>query len=266
MSDILKEICGRKSVHVAECEREKPLSLLEPIAKAADPARGFGAALAAKDAAGQYPMITEIKRASPSAGLIREDFNPAELATAYEAAGAACLSVLTDTPYFQGDDDHLGQARAACALPVLRKDFMVSTYQITESRALGADCILIILSAVDDSLAAEMESAAMSYGMDVLVETHDEAEFERAMKLQSPLIGINNRDLKIMKTDLATTARLAAMPHDGRRIISESGIGDRADLARLWADGARGFLVGERLMRENDLQQAASNLIGQGRD
>lgn len=265
MADILQEIVERKRAHVAACEQNQPLSELEPVAKAADPPRGFGAALAAKDVAGKYPMITEIKRASPSAGLIREDFNPAELATAYEAAGAACLSVLTDAPYFQGDDDYLAQARAACALPALRKDFMVSPYQIVESRALGADCILIILSAVDDTLAEEMEATAMSYGMDVLVETHDEAEFERAMKLKSPLIGINNRDLKIMKTDLATTGRLAAMDHDGRRIISESGIGDRADLARLWADGARGFLVGERLMRERDVQQATSQLIGEGR-
>ena len=265
MADILQKIVDRKRDHVAACEREKPLSLLEPAAKAADPVRGFGAALAAKDAAGQYPMITEIKRASPSAGLIREDFNPAALAAAYQAAGAACLSVLTDAPYFQGQDAYLGQARSACSIPALRKDFMVSPYQIVESRALGADCILIILSAVDDILAAEMESTAMSYGMDVLVETHDEAEFERAMKLQSPLIGINNRDLKIMKTDLATTGRLAAKPHSGRRIISESGIGDRADLARLWAEGARGFLVGERLMREDDVQQAASKLIGKGR-
>lgn len=265
MADILQEIVDRKRDHVAACEREKPLSMLEPVAKAADHVRGFGAALAAKDAAGQYPMITEIKRASPSAGLIREDFNPAALAAAYEAAGAACLSVLTDAPYFQGVDAYLGQARGACSIPALRKDFMVSPYQIVESRALGADCILIILSAVDDILAAEMESTAMSYGMDVLVETHDEAEFERAMKLQSPLIGINNRDLKVMKTDLATTGRLAAKAHAGRRIISESGIGDRADLSRLWADGARGFLVGERLMREDDVQQATSKLIGEGR-
>lgn len=265
MADILQEIVDRKREHVAACEREKPLRMLEPVAKAADPVRAFGAALAVKDNAGQYPIITEIKRASPSAGLIREDFNPAALAAAYEAAGAACLSVLTDAPYFQGQDAYLGQARAACSIPTLRKDFMISPYQIVESRALSADCILIILSAVDDVLAAEMESTAMSYGMDVLVETHDEAEFERAMKLQSPLIGINNRDLKIMKTDLATTGRLAAKAYVGRRIISESGISDRADLARLWHDGARGFLVGERLMREADVQQAASKLIGEGR-
>lgn len=265
MTDILQEICDRKRAHVAACERAKPLGVLEPIAKAAGPTRGFAKALTAKDAAGQYPMITEIKRASPSAGLIREDFNPGELAVAYETAGAACLSVLTDGPYFQGEDGHLAEARAACALPALRKDFMVSPYQIVESRALGADCILIILSAVDDVLAAEMESTAISYGMDVLVETHDEDEFERAMKLSSPLIGINNRDLKVMKTDLATTGRLAANAPEGRRIISESGIGDRADLARLWNDGARGFLVGERLMRQTDVRQATANLIGEGR-
>ena len=265
MADILKEIVDRKREHVAACERAKPLSVLEPIANAADPVRGFGAALAAKDHAGRYPTITEIKRASPSAGLIRKDFNPAILATAYEAAGAACLSVLTDAPYFQGMDAYLGQARGACSIPVLRKDFMISPYQIVESRALEADCILIILSAVDDILAAEMESTAMSYGMDVLVETHDVAEFERAMKLKSPLIGINNRNLKNMKTDLATTGQLTAKAHAGRRIISESGIGDREDLARLWADGARGFLVGERLMREDDVQKVTSNLIGEGR-
>lgn len=265
MTDILQEICDRKRAHVAACERAKPLSVIEPIAKHADAPRGFGAALVAKDAAGQYPIITEIKRASPSAGLIRENFNPAMLAAAYEAAGAACLSVLTDGPYFQGEDDHLRQARSACALPALRKDFMVSPYQIVESRALGADCILIILSAVDDVLAAEMEATAMSYGMDVLIETHDEDEFERAMMLKSPLVGINNRDLKVMKTDLATTGRLAANAPKDRRLISESGISDRADLARLWNDGARGFLVGERLMRQDDVRQAAADLIGEGR-
>lgn len=265
MADVLAEICAVKRDHVAAAKRERPLGDVEAAAREASPPRGFAAALAAKERAGKYPVITEIKKASPSAGVIRPDFNPATLAKAYETAGAACLSVLTDGPYFQGDDRHIGQARDAGGLPALRKDFMIDPYQVTEARALGADCILIILAAVDDTLASELEDAALGLGMDVLIETHDAAEFERAMRLRSTLVGINNRNLKTLSVDLQTTIDLAAKAPDDRRIISESGIGSNADLERLWAAGARGFLVGERLMREADVCAAAARLIGEAR-
>lgn len=265
MADVLAEICAVKRDHVVAAKRERPLAELEAAAKHAAPPRGFGAALAAKERAGMYPVITEIKKASPSAGVIRADFDPATLAKAYEEAGAACLSVLTDGPYFQGDDRHVGQARDAVGLPALRKEFMIDPYQVAEARALGADCILIILAAVDDALASELEDAALSLGMDVLIETHDAAEFDRAMRLRSPLVGINNRNLKTLSVDLQTTIELAAEAPKDRRIISESGIGSNGDLERLWAAGARGFLVGERLMREADVSAAAARLIGEAR-
>lgn len=265
MADILAEICDRKRAHVADCKGRRPLAELEAAAKASPPPRGFAKALAAAEAAGRYPVITEIKKASPSAGLIRPDFDPATLARAYEAGGAACLSVLTDTPYFQGEDAHVGAARAACALPAIRKDFMVDPYQVAEARALGADCILIILAAVDDVLARELEDAAFAHGMDALIETHDAAEFERAVAMRSELIGVNNRNLKTLKVDLATTFELAKLAPPGRRLISESGIAAHDDVVRLWAAGARGFLVGERLMRQPDVQAAAADLIGEAR-
>ncbi|MGZ0189735.1 MAG: indole-3-glycerol phosphate synthase TrpC [Alphaproteobacteria bacterium] len=265
MSDVLAKICDTKRVHVKACKRTHPLAQVEIAAKNASPARGFGAALASKDAAGRFPVITEIKKASPSAGVIRADFDPAQLASAYETAGAACLSVLTETPNFQGADEHVRMARNAGALPALRKDFMIDPYQVVEARALGADCILIILAAVDDALAKELEDTAYAHGMDVLIETHNGEEFDRALKLRSPLIGINNRNLKTLNVDLETTVSLAPQAPADRRIISESGIGSNDDLKRLWDAGARGFLVGERLMRQANVTQAAKELIGEGR-
>lgn len=265
MADVLAEIVAAKRGHVDAAKRARPLGSVESAAKATPPPRGFAKALASKEAAGRFPVVTEIKKASPSAGVIRADFDPAALAQAYEAAGAACLSVLTDAPYFQGDDGDIARARDGAALPALRKDFMIDPYQVAEARALGADCILIILAAVDDGLAAELESAAFDLGMDVLIETHDRAEFERALGLRSPLIGINNRNLKTLAVDLQTTVDLAAEAPAGRRIVSESGIGSNDDLKRLWDAGARGFLVGERLMREADVRAAAARLIGEAR-
>jgi len=265
MADVLAEICAVKRDHVDATRRERPLATVETAAKSAPPVRGFAEALATAETAGRYPVITEIKKASPSAGLIRPDFDPAALAAAYEAAGAACLSVLTDKPYFQGDDGYIELARNACALPALRKDFMIDPYQVVEARALGADCILIILAAVDDGLAAELEATAFAYGMDVLIETHDAAEFERALKLKSPLLGVNNRNLKTLSVDLQTTIDLAKAAPADRRLISESGIGGHDDLIRLWAGGARAFLVGERLMRQADVTAAARALIGEAR-
>lgn len=262
MADILAEIVETKRRHVAASKAARPLADVEAAARAATPVRGFAAALAAKEAAGAFPVIAEIKKASPSAGLIRPDFDPAALAQAYAAGGAACLSVLTDAPYFQGDDSYIAMARDASGLPALRKDFMVDPYQVVEARALGADCILIILAATDDALARDLEATAFDQGMDVLIETHDAAEFQRALQLKSALIGINNRNLKTMAVDLATTATLAGRAPAGRRIVSESGIKSNDDVRALWADGARGFLVGERLMREADVQAAVARLIG----
>ena len=265
MADVLQEICDAKRAHVAARKQTMPIGEVEAAARAMPAPRGFASALEAKHAAGGFPVITEIKKASPSAGVIRPDFDPATLARAYEAAGAVCLSVLTDKPYFQGDDGDIERARSACALPALRKDFMVDPYQVAEARMLGADCILIILAAVDDALAAELEAAAGDYGLDVLVETHDAEEFDRALKLSSPLLGINNRNLKTLSVDLATTTTLAPEAPAEKRVISESGIGSHDDLKRLWDAGARGFLVGERLMREADVQAAAAGLIGGAR-
>lgn len=254
MTDKLAEICAVKRAHVAAKKREGL-----PDRSPTSP-RGFRAAL---ETAPGYALIAEIKKASPSKGLIRADFDPPAHARAYEAAGAACLSVLTDAPYFQGDDAYLVAAREAVALPCLRKDFMVDPWQVAEARALGADAILIIMAALDDALAAEIEAEAEALGMDVLVEVHDETELDRAMThLQSTLIGVNNRDLRSFTTDLSVSERLAALVPDEVLLVSESGINAPSDLTRLSASGIDAYLVGESLMREADIEIATRHLLG----
>ncbi len=260
MTDKLTEICDTKRLEVAARKALAKLGELDARAAAQSAPRGFEAALRAK-AAGGYALIAEIKKASPSKGLIRADFDPAAHAQAYQAGGAVCLSVLTDAPYFQGHEDYLIAARAACELPVLRKDFMVDPWQVAEARAIGADAILIIVAALDDRMMAEIEAAALERGMDVLVEVHNEAEMEQASRLKSRLIGVNNRDLKRFVTDLATTERLAALAPEGTLLVSESGINHHADLLRLEASGIRTFLVGESLMRQADVTAATKALL-----
>ncbi|MBY0620728.1 indole-3-glycerol phosphate synthase TrpC [Sphingomonas ursincola] len=256
----LEEICEVKRQEVARRKTLVSQTELDRRAAAATAPRGFVRALKDKARDG-FGLIAEIKRASPSKGLIRADFDPASHAAEYQAGGAACLSVLTDEPYFQGHDDYLIAARAACDLPCLRKDFMVDVWQVAESRALGADAILIIVAALDDATMAAIESAAFDHGMDVLVEVHDEAEMERALKLKSPLIGINNRDLRSFVTDIATTERLVGMIPEGRIAVSESGINSHGDCLRLSNHGVRSFLVGESLMRQPDVTVATRTLL-----
>jgi indole-3-glycerol phosphate synthase len=259
MTDKLAEICATKRIEVAA---RKPLGLAHwPMPS---PVRGFEAALRAK-AESSFALITEIKKASPSKGLIRADFDPTAHARAYQAGGAACLSVLTDAPYFQGHEDDLVAARSACELPVIRKDFMVDPWQCAEARAMGADAILIILAALEDAAMAEIEDAALAEGLDVLVEVHDEAEMERALsRLKSKLIGVNNRNLKTFEVDLATTERLAAMVPDDLLLVCESGISTYADCQRMAAAGVRTFLVGESLMRQDDVENATRMLLTGG--
>ena len=258
--DKLQEICTTKRGEVAARKAATTLAELDARSREQTAPRGFEAALRTRAANG-FALIAEIKKASPSKGLIRDDFHPAEHARQYEAGGASCLSVLTDAPYFQGHEDYLVAARAACTLPVLRKDFMVDPWQVSEARAIGADAILIIVAALADGQMAEIEAAAGERGMDVLVEVHDAAEMERAARLKSRLIGVNNRDLKRFVTDLAVTERLAPLAPEGTLLVAESGINDHTDLVRLAACGARTFLVGESLMRQADVTAATQALL-----
>jgi len=261
MPTILDRICAEKRKQVAEHKIHRPIQELLKRAQDQAPPRGFARALADKAESGGFGVIAEIKKASPSAGVIRPNFEPAQIARAYQRGGAACLSVLTDPRFFQGSDADLGAARSACELPALRKDFMVDPYQIVEARALGADCVLLIVAALEDVELAQMEEIAHGYGMDVILEVHDEAELERALRLKSPLIGINNRDLKVMRTDIATTERLVPLLPSDRIAISESGLESPGDLKRMADVGVRRFLIGESLMRRTDVEEALRVLL-----
>jgi indole-3-glycerol phosphate synthase len=258
---ILEEIRAYKLADIAMRKAARPIDVLEGDARAAGPVRGFAAALQRATSTGNYGLVAELKKASPSKGLIRADFDPPELAKAYEAGGATCLSVLTDGPSFQGEDSFLVAAREAVRLPILRKDFIYDPWQVVESRALGADCILIILAGLSDAQASEVEDTARTWGMDTLIETHTQEEVERANLLKSPLIGINNRNLNTFETDLQTTKKLARYVQADRLIVSESGFRDRQDLAQMARYGIRCFLIGEALMREPNVEVATRELL-----
>ncbi|MCW2413147.1 MULTISPECIES: indole-3-glycerol phosphate synthase TrpC [unclassified Sphingobium] len=258
----LDEICATKRDEVAARKQATSLADLQAMAASQTPPRGFRRALDAKVAAGGYGLIAEVKKASPSKGLIRADFDPPAHARAYQAGGAACLSVLTDAPYFQGHEDYLIAARAAVSLPVIRKDFMVDPWQVLESRAIGADAVLIIVSALSDAQMQEIEDAALGLGMDALVEVHDAAELERALTLRSRLIGVNNRNLKDFSVDFARTYELVGSAPEGCTFVAESGLGSKADLDAMAEHGVCCFLVGESLMRQDDVEAATRALIG----
>jgi indole-3-glycerol phosphate synthase len=260
MATVLDKILAATREDVARRKATTTLTAIEAMARIQPPPRGFAAALTRKAATG-HALIAEIKKASPSKGLIREDFDPPAHARAYETGGAACLSVLTDKPFFQGDEAYLIAAREACALPAIRKDFMVDPWQVAEARAIGADAILIIVAALDDGAMAEIEAAAIDHGMDVLVEVHDETELERALRLKSRLIGVNNRDLRDFTVDLGRTEALARRMPEGTQIVAESGLASKADLDRLAEAGVHRFLVGETLMRQADVAMATRKLL-----
>jgi len=261
MSDILQRILATKAEEVAAARRERPPAAVVAAARAAAPPRDFEAALRAKIAAGRPAVIAEIKKASPSRGVLREHFDPPAIAASYEAGGAACLSVLTDRPYFQGAPEYLTAARAACALPALRKDFIVDDYQVAEARALGADAILLIVAALDDARLASLEACARDFGMAVLVEVHDAAELDRALALRTPLVGINNRNLRSFEVSLATTLDLLPRIPGDRLVVTESGILAPADVATMRAHGVHAFLVGEAFMRAEDPGAALATLF-----
>jgi indole-3-glycerol phosphate synthase len=261
MADILKTIMAHKREEIAAAKLRKSLSELEAKAKQAARPRGFLTALQNKRAQNQTGIIAEIKKASPSKGSIREDFDPAALAKAYEQGGAACLSVLTDEKFFQGRPEFLQAACNACALPVLRKDFICDTYQVTETRALGADCILVIMAAVNDAVARDLLDAAKSWGMDALIEVHNEAEIQRALKLDAELIGINNRDLNDFSVDLTVSERLSKLAPQNCLLVSESGIASREDIERLQACGIGTFLIGETFMAQHDVKKALQDML-----